>query len=134
MLSLKFFKHRSLLFFLICFTFGCQNTVTTGPLITRGIIVNNCQEIITDIKIIHLPTNALASFSGVLSETTAEIGFPEKELLAIEAIVIWKEGNNSYQKKLQLPQNSQLKAIVPQRLVYSIFTGGVVKVELVNEI
>jgi len=33
-----------------------------------------------------------------LSETTEEIGFPEKELLAIEAIVLWKEGDISYQK------------------------------------
>jgi len=80
------------------FTVGCQNTVTTGPLITRAIIVNHYQVEITDIKIIHLPTNAVASFSGGLSETTAEIGFPEKELLAIEAIVLWKEGDISYQK------------------------------------
>ncbi len=39
------------------FTVGYQNTTTTGPLITRSIIVNQCQEEITDIKIIHLPTN-----------------------------------------------------------------------------
>ena len=133
MLNVRFFLHKGLFFFLILFTIGCQNTATTGFLITRGIIVNHCQEEITDIKIIHLPTNAVAIFSGVFSGVTAEIGFPEKKLLALEAIVIWSENDISYQKKLQLPQNSQLKTVVPQRIVYSIFAGGIAKVELVND-
>jgi hypothetical protein len=133
MLNLKCYKLKNLLFLLIFFTLGCQNTATTGFLITRGIVVNYCKEEITDIKIIHLPTNAVASFSGILSGTTAEIGFPEKELLAFEAIVIWNEGDTSYQKKLQLPQKSPFKTVAPQRLVYSIFTGGIVKAELVTD-
>jgi len=126
-------QHKGSLFFLIFFIIGCQNRATSGLLITRGIVVNHCKEEITDIKVIHKPTNAVASFSGILSGTTAEIGFPEKELLALEALVIWNEGNISYQKKLQLPQKKQFKTAAAQRLVYSIYSGGIVKVEFVND-
>ena len=125
MLNLRYYQHKSLLFLLIFFTLGCQNTATTGLLITRGIVVNYCKEDITDIKIIHLPTNAVANFSGILSGTTAEIYFPEKELLALEAIVIWNEGDISYKKKLQFPHKKQFKAVGVQRLVYSIFPEGI---------
>jgi len=133
MINVKHFQHKSLFLFLIFLITGCQSTATTGFLITRGIIENNCKEEITNVKIMHLPTNAVATFSGVFPGTTAEIGFPEKELLALEAIVIWKEGNISYKKKLYLPKSSKLGTTTPQRLVYSIFTGGIAKVELVND-
>jgi hypothetical protein len=134
MLRVKFFQHKCVLLILLFLTIGCQNTGTTGFLITRGVIENHCKEEITDIKIMHLPTNAVATFSGVLSGTTAEIGFPVKELLAIEAIVIWREGDNTYQKKLQLPRPSQLKTVAPQKLIYSVFTKGIIEVKLVNDI
>lgn len=133
MSKLKCYSRNNLLFLLLIFILGCQSTSSTGLLVTRGIVVNYCKEKITDIKVIHLPTNAVASFSGILSGTTAEIGFPERELLAFEAIVIWNEGDTSYKKKLQLPQKKQFKTVAAQRLVYSIFPEGVVKVELDND-
>lgn len=130
MLNVKCYSRNNLLFLVLIFILGCQSTSSTGHLVTRGIVVNYCKEEITDIKVIHLPTNAVASFSGILSGTTAEIGFPEKELLALEAIVIWNEGEISYKRKLQLPKKKQFKTVASQRLVYSIFPEGIVKVEL----
>ena len=75
-------QHKGSLFFLIFFIIGCQNRATSGLLITRGIVVNHCKEEITDIKVIHKPTNAVASFSGILSGTTAENRLPRKRAIS----------------------------------------------------
>lgn len=132
--NVKFFLPNCFILFIISFIIGCQNTSMSGILITRGVIVNHCPNEITDIKIVHLPTKAVASFSGIFTGKTAEIGFQKRELLAVQAIVIWKEDGALYQKKLQLPQDHQSKSSTPQRLVYSIFTKGNVKAELVSDL
>jgi len=129
----NFFQHPCLYILLVLLFIGCKSITTSPLLITRGVIINNCEIEITNIKIVHLPTNAIASFSGILSGTTADISFSQRELLAHKAIVSWQEGNLSYQSQLKLTDHQQLTNSVSQRLVYSIYTGGVAKVQLTND-
>ena len=81
---LKLVQYKFVLLILLFLTTSCSNTSKTGFLITRGVIENHCEEKITDIKIIHLPTHAVATFSGIFSGTTAEIGFQSRSPCYLE--------------------------------------------------
>lgn len=119
------------IFFL--FTVSCQSTTTLGYQINRGIVGNYSGNEITDVKVTHLPTKAMASFSNILSDTTAEIGFAKRELLAKKAIITWVENGIRYQRNLTLPEIEQSEIQFPQQLVYSIYSDGVVGVDLARD-
>ena len=101
-------------------------------MIDRAIVLNATTQKITDVKVLHEPTNRSGQINMILPQTTLELGFSGKPMLAQQAIVRWRDGAGVRREvMLALPldpaaaQDGRL-----MNLVYVIHSSGTATVRL----
>jgi len=115
------------LFFLLIL--GCARP---HVLLGRTVILNATTDKITDVKVLHQPTNKSGSVNVILPQRALDIAFSGAPMLADEATVSWKDGQGiAREVTLQLPY-SRTAADEGRimNLVYIIYSGGVATVQL----
>jgi len=101
-------------------------------LLGRTVIVNATSDKITNIKVLHQPTNKSGSVNMILPQRTLDIAFTGAPMMADRAIVSWTDGQGiSREVTLTLPYDQT--AATDERimnLVYVIHPGGIATVYL----
>jgi hypothetical protein len=101
-------------------------------MIDRSIFLNATTKKITDVKVLHEPTNRSGQINMILPQSTLDLGFSGRPMLAQQAIVSWRDGAGVRREvALVLPQ----KPAAAQdgrlmNLVYVIHSSGTVTVRL----
>ena len=101
-------------------------------MIDRAIVLNATTNKITDVKVLHEPTNRAGQINMILPQTTLELGFSGKPMLARQAIVSWRDGTGIRREvALALPQNpAAAQDGRLMNLVYIIHSSGTATVRL----
>ena len=101
-------------------------------MIDRAIVLNATTQKITDVKVLHEPTNRAGQINMILPQTTLELGFSGKPMLARQAIVSWRDGTGIRREvALALPQNpAAAQDGRLMNLVYIIHSSGTATVRL----
>jgi len=110
---------------------GCATSLGkhSRPLIDLGVVENLTGEVVRDVRVKHMPTRAIASFSAILADRRAEIGFSPRELMADEGEIAWLIGTQRYKVRLLMPVYGQ-RSSQPLVLVYQLLPGGQARVLL----
>lgn len=109
--------------------FGCGQK---HVMIDRAIVLNATTKKITDVKVLHEPTNRSGQINMILPQTTLELGFSGKPMLARQAIVSWRDGAGVRREvALALPLNpAAAQDGRLMNLVYVIHSSGTATVRL----
>ena len=107
-----------------------QSSGKDRTIIRRGVIENMTEVILKEVELLHLPTKVITSVSAVLPNTRAEIGFRPTQLRADSAVLRWIEMGRQMEVQLEVPQVVQERSAGSLILVYRIFPGGRVSVQL----
>jgi len=107
-----------------------QSSGKDRTIIRRGVIENMTEVILKEVEVLHLPTNVITSVSAVLPNTRAEIGFQPTQLRADSAVLRWTERGRQIEVQLEVPQVAQEGKKGSLTLVYRIFSGGRVTVQI----
>ncbi len=101
-------------------------------LLDRVLVQNATDSDITDVKVRHEPTNKFGAVNTILSHKALDIGFPEQPMLAIRAVVSWRDGDGrEWTETVALPQDhSAAKSGRPMSLIYTIYPSGQITVAL----
>ena len=106
-------------------------TVTTGcvsrpskPIINLGIIENRTNNLLEEVAIRQLPTNALVKTTSILPQQNMELGLPVSKVMADYSVLSWLELGRSYQLKLATPTWQPDEGPRPQTLVFRIYSAG----------
>ena len=122
--------------FLIVYSlvFAITGCVATHVILDKGVIRNETQNSISDVRIRHEPTGKIATVNMILPSSSFDLGFSGQPMLGKQAIVTWKEADGSERKeKLNLPYNREQKSDSKNKvLVYIIHSSGIVSVHLHN--
>lgn len=94
------------------------------PIIDRGIIENKTPNAILNVKLRHLPTNAIAGLSSILPGSRLDMGMSPKGLLADEAILEWVEKEIHHQQRLTLSAPVSSDSSVRWTLIYTVLPDG----------
>lgn len=126
-------NHICLIGFLCLLVVGCARP---HVLLGRTVILNATTDKITDVKVLHQPTNKSGSVNMILPQRTLDIAFSGAPMLADSAIVSWKDGQGvSREVALELPYNRTAADDGRlMNLVYVIYSGGIAKVYLKGSI
>jgi hypothetical protein len=120
---------------LLAFVLLCLLTASCAPPNIRldsVLVYNATADTITDVRIIHEPTNRVGSVSLILPGKSLDIGFPGQPMLARKGILSWRDGaGRGWQVELPLPYD---RAVAEQgrvmALVYVISASGNASVSL----
>ena len=107
-----------------------QSSGKDRAIIRRGVIENMTMDMLKEVEVLHLPTRFITSVSAVLPNTRAEIGFRPTQLRADSAVLRWIEMGRQMEVQLEVPQVAQERSAGSLILVYRIFPGGRVSVQL----
>jgi len=111
---------------------GCQNISKVGrPMVELGIVENTTNSQLKNVKVMHLPTRALVSTSGILPHQRLVLGFEPTELRGETAIVSWYSNGQKYKVTLDVPQVQVTDKADNMTLVYRLYTGGRVTAHLI---
>jgi len=105
------------------------------PVLINQVVVRNATgSTITDVTILHLPTNRFGAVNAILPGKTLDLGLSGKghPMLAEQGVVHWRDGNGlEWSVSLQLPHHqSPGDGKHPVRLSYVIFPQGLATVDL----
>ena len=128
----------ALIAFLLILTNGCvvsdsqtyKSSLKDRAIIVRGTIENKTMVVLKEVQVFHLPTRAITSVSAIYPKTSAEIGFRPTQLRADVAVLSWIEKGNQMKVRLEVPQVAAAGHEGPLTLVYRIFPGSRVTVQL----
>ncbi len=99
-------------------------------LVNKALVVNETGERITDIRIVHRPTNKYAAVNLILPHEVFSLGVFEQRMLGSEADVSWRYGDGPLRhRRLTLPTLASLPHVDADEvmvLVYSITAADVV--------
>ena len=101
-------------------------------ILDRAVVRNDTSGIITEVKVVHEPTEKTGAVSMILPHNTFELGFAGQPMLGEHAIVTWRDPEG-YLKKIEVPLPDNPDAKTKDKnfiLVYTIQSGGVVLVHL----
>ena len=117
------------------FLFCCCSIISacsTTPLITihKGIVENTTNLEIKNFRLVHLPTHATLSLSGILPFNKAELGILPKALLGTQAKLSWKVSDIQYSQILNLENLSTNVQVRDYVLIYRIYAKGIATVVL----
>jgi hypothetical protein len=101
-------------------------------MIDRAIVLNATTKTITDVKVLHEPTNRSGQINMILPQTTLELGFSGKPMLARQAIVSWRDGAGVRREvALALPHDpAAVQEGRLMNLIYVIHSSGTATVRL----
>lgn len=116
------------LFGTITFQGGC---VRPPVLLSRVVVVNATNNTITDVKVLHLPTQKSGRVNAILAQRNLDIGFSSAPMLAHQAVVSWRDSDGvPHEVPLTLPKdNVAAKNGEIKDLVYVIHPTDTVTVE-----
>lgn len=122
---------RLIKYFVVCLIVfaGCA---TQHAMVERAIVINNTEGIISEVVIRHEPTGKIGAANMILPRNSFDLGFSKQPLLAEEAIISWRNQDGHHQKvKVKLPDFVEVSGKEqPGSLVYTIYPGNIVSVEL----
>ncbi len=111
---------------------GCQSISKVGrPMVGLGIVENTTNSELKNVKVMHLPTRASVSTSGILPHQRLVMGFEPTELRGETAIVSWHSNGQMYKVTLDVPQVQVPDKADTMTLVYRLHTGGRVTAHLI---
>ena len=111
---------------------GCQNILKARrPMVGLGIVENTTNSQLKNVKVMHLPTRASVSTSGILPHQRLVLGFEPRELRGETAIVSWNGNGQMYKVTLDVPQVQVTDKADIMTLVYRLHTGGRVTAHLI---
>lgn len=119
------------LFLLFVVLSGCAKP----PNMTDRVLVENASEWkVTEVKVLHKPTNRLGEVSAILPQQSLDIGFPKQPLLANRALIRWVDGQGiSRSDELSIPYDAAAaKAEKAMSLIYILHPSGSVTAHLQN--
>jgi hypothetical protein len=96
-----------------------------------GIVENTTNSQLRNVKVIHLPTRASVSTSGILPHQRLVLGFEPTELRGETAIVSWYGNGQMYKVTLDVPKVRVTDKTDIMTLVYRLHTGGRVTAHLI---
>ena len=107
---------------------GC---VRPPVLLSRVVVVNATNNTITDVKVLHLPTQKSGRVNAILAQKNLDIGFSSAPMLAHQAVVSWHDSDGfPHEVPLTLPKdNVAAKNGKIRELVYVIHPTDMVTVE-----
>ena len=100
-------------------------------MVELGIVENTTNSQLKNVKVMHLPTRALVSTSGILPHQRLVLGFEPKELRGETAIVSWTGNGQMYKVTLDVPQVQVTDKADIMTLIYRLHTGGRVTAHLI---
>lgn len=124
-----------LLLVLIALMSGCAHH---EKLLNQGIVVNNTASRLTEIKVLHTPTNRFVSINQILPYETFSLGFFEKKMQGEKAVVSWKSDQSDFVHKreviLPVSEPSLRPSTDAMTLIYTIVPSGEVSVQMVHSL
>lgn len=127
-------NHFACVFFVLFVVLsGCSRT----PMMADRVLVKNASDWkVTEVKVLHEPTNKIGSVNAILPQESLDIGFPKQPLLARRAIIRWVNGQGqSKSGVLEIPYDaSAAKAEKTISLIYVLHPSGSVSAHLVDSI
>jgi hypothetical protein len=101
-------------------------------MVDRVLVQNATTSKITDVKVLHEPTNRMGKVNAILPQSALDIGLPRQPMLARQAVVSWRDSmGRERQVKLELPYDRSLaKEHRAVSLMYIIHASGRVTVDL----
>ena len=85
---------------------GCAVSTNGTQSLDQSIIINSTSKTCLDVKVLSSPSRTEYSVSRILAGSTAEIGFPPKDLLDEKAIISWTVGSQRHRVHLLLPRTA----------------------------
>jgi len=120
--------------FIVCLgLFLFQGGCSSSPvLLSRVVVVNATNNKITDVKVLHLPTQKSGQVNLILPLKTLDIGFSAAPMMAQKSVVSWRDATGfQHEVPLTLPQDkTAAKSGQVKELVYTIQPTETVTVEL----
>jgi len=101
-------------------------------IIDQAVVQNETLGIISQVKVLHLPTEKFGEVHSILPQSSFDLGFSRQPMLGKSAIITWTSENGQENKvELALPGVPATDAKDrTMRLVYTIHPGGNVTVQL----
>ncbi|MCP4253663.1 MAG: hypothetical protein GY775_09685 [Candidatus Scalindua sp.] len=111
---------------------GCQYiSKVSRPMVGLGIVENTTNTELKNVNVMHLPTRASVSTSGILPHQKLVLGFEPTELRGETAIVSWYGNGQMYKVTLDVPKMQVYDKADIMTLVYRLHTGGRVTAHLI---
>ena len=121
--------NKLIIFLFIVVVSGCA---AQHVVFDQAIIRNETHEIISQVKVLHEPTEKFGEVHSILPQTSFNLGFSKQRMLGKSAIITWTSNDGQKNKaELTLPRTpSKVAKGQTMRLVYTIHPRGYVTVEL----
>lgn len=125
----------SLLLLVLIVLSGCARH---EKLLNQGIVVNNTASRLTEVKVLHIPTNRFVAINQILPYESFSLGFFEKKMRGKKAVISWKSDQSDFVHKreivLPVAEPSLRSSTDVMTLIYTIAPSGEVFVQMVRSI
>jgi hypothetical protein len=119
---------------LVCVSLALGSLACARPHVTldRVLVKNTTASKITEVQVLHKPTNKFGKVNVILSEESLDIGLAGVDLLARQAVISWQDGNGEkWSVAVKVPYDqTAAEAGRHMTLVYMIAPFGRVTAQL----